>query len=842
MSNPGGVDAEFERDFEQLTGHSPFPWQVDLFQHFIAGRVPEACDIPTGLGKTSVIAIWLLARERNLALPRRLVYVVNRRTVVDQTTSEVERLASTYTGELAVSTLRGQLADNREWSADPSRQAVICGTVDMIGSRLLFCGYGLGFKQRPIHAGFLGQDALLVHDEAHLEPAFQSLVEEIVREQARCGDPWPLKLMQLTATPRDPTTALRISDEDRRHPVVFKRIHAKKRMHLHEFDGKGLPDLVVQKVLELREAKAPVLVFLRSVDDVLRVIKRLRQKKVSCDQLTGTLRGHERDKLLETKVFRHFMPDRGGDEFAVLVCTSAGEVGVNISADHMVCDLSTFDSMAQRLGRLNRFGLTESAVHIFVPTDLDEEKPIEKRLLRTVDLLVRLNGDASPAALSALPIEERVSAFSPAPRLLPATDILFDAWAMTSVRTPMAGRPPVEAYLHGVIEDELARTTIAWRDEVDLIDQMLWDSELARDLLDDYPLKPHETLSDQSKRVANILQSAQEHGKDSPLWIVRDTEIERINLSALLRSVRHDKGKLAQRIANCTLLLSPKLWPPICGQLSESLVSQVAESESASQGDIADLWTIPDEKKREPPVPGRHRTFNEESRPAGMRLIRRVILKEDEEDPNNSRVWSWFEHPRGGDGDGSRAAREAVLLSVHSADVEDRARAIAQSLDLSETQRVAIAFAGKHHDDGKSRRIWQRGIGNHHSTFIYAKSGPRMTPLDASRYRHELGSVLDFLEKNSSLQPEMRELCLHLIAAHHGRARPHFPIDELFDPEHRGTDFKRLGLQIQQRFARLQRRYGRWGLAYLESLVRAADYLASSAPSRISEYPPRESP
>jgi hypothetical protein len=67
-------------------------------------------------------------------------HVVNRRTVVDQTTDEVERLRANskkagLEEELAISMLRGQMADNRAWSADPSRPAVICGTVDMIGNR-----------------------------------------------------------------------------------------------------------------------------------------------------------------------------------------------------------------------------------------------------------------------------------------------------------------------------------------------------------------------------------------------------------------------------------------------------------------------------------------------------------------------------------------------------------------------------------------------------------------------------------------------------------------------------------------------------------------------------------
>ena len=76
-------DEQFAERFRQLTRNDPFPWQACLFRQMAKGpdAIPARCDIPTGLGKTSVIAVWLLARDVNPALPRRLVYVVNRRTV-----------------------------------------------------------------------------------------------------------------------------------------------------------------------------------------------------------------------------------------------------------------------------------------------------------------------------------------------------------------------------------------------------------------------------------------------------------------------------------------------------------------------------------------------------------------------------------------------------------------------------------------------------------------------------------------------------------------------------------------------------------------------------------------
>jgi CRISPR-associated endonuclease/helicase Cas3 len=395
-------EIDFEEAFHALTGNAAFPWQRELYRRFITGDIPASCNLPTGLGKTSVIAVWLIALANHPEkMPRRLVYVVNRRTVVDQTTEEVIGLRNQLLGEfgppleivwrlrtklaglcasdpLAISTLRGQFADNREWSADPSRPAVICGTVDMIGSRLLFSGYGVGFKGKPLHAGFLGQDTLLVHDEAHLEPAFQKLLIAIEKEQQECDEFDSFRVMELTATSGQQGEKFGLTPADNTNPIVTKRIGAKKAICFHALtDERKLADQVGDLALVHKDSGRAVLVFVRKVDDVEKVVARLRKDKCKVQQLTGTLRGLERDALaVSDPIFARFLPNPKVDPESgtvFLVCTSAGEVGVNISADHLVCDLSTFESMAQRFGRVNRFGdRDDTRIDIVHPTAFDK--------------------------------------------------------------------------------------------------------------------------------------------------------------------------------------------------------------------------------------------------------------------------------------------------------------------------------------------------------------------------------------------------------------------------------------------------------------------------------------
>lgn len=843
----------FDDDFALLTGNPPFPWQRALYERFVAGKLPKLCDLPTGLGKTSVIALWLLALVKNPKLPRRLVYVVNRRTVVDQSTAEAQRLREklvTSTAQhlrdaidalaavkaeypLAISTLRGEFADNAEWSRDPARPAIIVGTVDMIGSRLLFSGYGRGFKSRPLHAGFLGQDALLVHDEAHLESAFQDLLTAIADEQQRCSEPRPLAVLALSATGRaEPDFTL--TADDARNARVKERLSSKKGLQLHLVDDKReLVDRVVAKAAEL---DGRVIVFLSSVENVEKCSQSLRKtKKNGVATLTGTIRGAERDDLVRHPVFARFLrrPDnvKLQDGTVFLVATSAGEVGIDISADHLVTDLPPFDALAQRLGRVNRYGEGDAEVHVYCEplkappkarAEGDDEGDDDEATSKRKDeyewarfaakallekLPVREDGrhDASPAALRDLPHDERLAASTPQPDIHHVDALLFDRWSYTTITAALPGRPPVAEWLHGVAEWEPPRTTVAWRREVHWLTREHLGRDSLDDFLDDYPLRARETLGDRTDRVLKHLEKLASRDRSQTLkaWLIRhDKPAEFVNLGELID--RYDSKK------NPTLNDATLVLEPAAGGLSEGLLDGASEFDEVIAYDLG-----PKASERLA-----HESADGPDAPAGMRLVRSVKREVNEDEV--VLWWHLYTVPLRADDEGSRTARKDLLLDVHLQRTEAWADRIATSLNLPDVQRRALARAGRVHDLGKRRRVWQRSIKRFKEPAL--AKGP-MQPAELGGYRHELGSLHD--GDFDGLSDDERDLAMHAVAAHHGRARPHFPPQESFDPEVKDAVIAALVREVPLRFERLQRRYGRWGLAWLESILRAADVLGS---------------
>ncbi len=865
---------EFEEMFERLTDYEPMRWQCRLYQQWLAGDIKPAIDLPTGMGKTSVMAIWFIARAiqaRNNSphlLPTRFVYVVDRRTVVDQATTLAEavkkKAQSAGLEPPAVSTLRGQFADNREWTHDPSKPAIIIGTVDMIGSRLLFSGYRSSYKQRPLDAGLLGQDSLLILDEAHLSEPFAKLVRDIGRDGPfQQGRGQPMRVVRMSATvgkDREPSFQLTPADleGDKESNVIVKRFHAEKHLHLRE----AVADVnteIAQKAAQLAKDNSRVVVFVRSPDDATKVADKIRDFgdkkskpfKGAVEILTGTMRGLERDELMEKKaVMQRFLApeNRANEGPAILVSTSAGEVGFDLNADHLVCDAAPLDSIIQRLGRVNRRGGGVAEVYLFAgkPREGKKKRTVEQgrdsapahtyetATTKTLEILKQLpklpdgSLDASPKAFSSLAKPD--NALTPKPAIVEVTDILLDAWSMTTIAEPMPGRPPVADWLRGVADD-LPETTIAWRAELDVDGFGDLDIGDIEEWFDAHRVLPRETLTVPSDKASEQMlkrwQSFDEKARsifaDHPC-IIDQGGLRIISIGKLMERL---ENKQVRDILNADIIL-PASFGGI--ERKDGLLDSAAPrpKPDSSAEILAKAAKAPDVADEQLPETNRRYRLAKvgESvealcgdKPADSDALPRFVLALPSDDDTVRQLISMVPKPeRRGLGS------EKQSLAKHVACVGEHASEIAGRLALEAPIAAALQLAAKWHDHGKHRVVWQNAVRGSMDNPL-AKSDGRMRPV-AGNYRHEFGSLREFIEGNADKHdPEIFDLAAHLIATHHGRARPHFPKGG-FDPGARAKS-PEIATEAMRRFARLQRKYGHWRLAWLENLLRCADALAS---------------
>jgi CRISPR-associated endonuclease/helicase Cas3 len=483
--------------------------------------------------------------------------------------------------------------------------------------------------------------------------------------------------------------------------------------------------------------------------------------------------------------------------------------------------------MAQRFGRVNRYGKREDTeIHIVHPTEFDAKNEYELRQERTLELLRQLKSNASPASIGDLDQQARLDAFTPPPTTLDATDILFDAWALTTIKDKLPGRPSVEQYLHGISEWEPPETQVAWRKEVEVVKDDLLNIYDPRELIGEYPLKPHELLHDRTDRVYKHLQKIAEQHGDKPAWIVDDDTIEVTTLNDIAGKEQSSKDK--DDLNGKIILL-----PPTAGGLENGLLN----GDAKTADDVSDRWYVDTQNEQR----RRIRVWDDEPIPKGMRLVRAIDIRSnpddediDEEESSGRRYWRWYELPKSADSDGSKRGDKTVRWQPHTDDVSRNIELFIKQLNsLSGEAKWALQLAAKWHDLGKKRQLWQRSIGNPNPCDWLAKSGSKKKSSEITGYRHEFGSLLDIHHdaEFNNLSNDVQELVLHLIASHHGRARPHFPAHEVFDPESSETCLAEISQKILHNYSRLQRKYGRWGLAYLESVLRAADYAASADPT-----------
>jgi CRISPR-associated helicase Cas3, subtype Dpsyc len=435
---------DFDSFFEEVHGYAPFPWQKRLLAEIVGkreGKWPGTLDLPTGSGKTAAIdiAVFHLALEAERITARRapvrVAFVVDRRLVVDDAfgrarkleaalaepppgsvsarVAERLRLLSGDGPPLIARRLRGGIPREDDWARTPSQPTLLCSTVDQIGSRLLFRGYGVSDSMKPVHAGLIGSDCLILLDEAHLAEPFRQTMHwaDIYRgpnwREANIAAPWGFSL--LTATPgENASEVFSLDDEDRSNPVLKRRLKAEKIARLvlpaksgketesvaeideeEEGGGGNAKDVArrcsaiadeVRKALghfDDAEHGAPrpaIGVVVNRVARAREVFSRLSEEfagapgndsaRSSVPEIVlmiGPARPVDRDDLVEklrpirTRLWAAG-ENRVLDKPLIVVATQCIEAGVDIDLDALITEAAPLDCLRQRFGRLNRAG------------------------------------------------------------------------------------------------------------------------------------------------------------------------------------------------------------------------------------------------------------------------------------------------------------------------------------------------------------------------------------------------------------------------------------------------------------------------------------------------------
>jgi CRISPR-associated endonuclease/helicase Cas3 len=559
----GDVSAhDFPEFFRCLHGVDPFPWQTRLLRDWVAGPRgwPPVLDLPTGSGKTAAldIAVFHLALEAQTPearrAPTRIAFVVDRRLIVDdafirakriedalagaandESAPEVLRKVARRLGDLAehaerpliVRRMRGGVPREDDWARTPHQPTILCSTVDQIGSWLLFRGYGVSDSMKPVHAGVLGSDCLILLDEAHLSEPFRQTLKAVKRHRADRLDPdyaaSPFGTALLTATPgRVADEVFGLEQEDWDHPVLRRRLHAAKpatlvavsakkdgssdqlgesaegqrRAALTEAVGTALDCLALQQLA----AQPAVAVVVNRVLRARSLFRRLQERygagedgaSPSADVLLVIGPAREVDgealgrKLDPIKTGRD-AERRARTRPCIVVATQTIEAGVDLDFDGLITEIASLDALKQRFGRLNQGGreLTPYAA-IFAHRDDErsgkEGDPVYGRAaaatweaLRELSQSQGSDGgvDFGASALESVPWIGEISSEEAERRCLIApkenAPVLMpayvDLWSQTSPAP--APDPEVSLFLHGA-DRSPASIQIVWRADLEL--------------------------------------------------------------------------------------------------------------------------------------------------------------------------------------------------------------------------------------------------------------------------------------------------------------------------------------------------------------------------------------
>lgn len=818
-------DQETYREFfRSLTDHDPYDYQVELAE---CERLPDVLLVPTGGGKTdAAIVQWLwrlLADPANT--PHRLAYCLPMRVLVDQTMARVREILHRYAehGHVppASCVLMGGIVPE-PWEEDVVSPQILVGTQDMMISRALNQGYGMGYYRRPVDFGLLNADTLWVLDEIQLMgPAFKTSVQLQAfrvsdRSVGHCSTLW----MSAT-TSRDWFTTmdsrslfgpdgLRVikagftgslldtGDESRLRqlstapkPVsMLEGVALRRRSETSSYVS-----LLAEHILSHRTG--PTIVVVNTVDRAIRLYQSMKERLKAAGDETETLllhsrfRGHER-----TRQQAHLVQLMDDQKDCIVVSTQVIEAGVDISCRTLYTELAPLSSLVQRFGRCNRrneYGPEKQACLYVVPIDGSEESsvclPYDWHSLEHAGRVIRGMTDVSSSGLASLdfdPIEGPI-----------LNRAQFDRFVMAEEDVNGNIDDP-SPYIRSTSDDTDVR--LFWRD----LEATAAESQLppAPDELCSVPLKK---VSAYVLRLLEGLDAA--HPSRWP-WVFNEEQ---------------------------------RLWKRLTKADTATLLEyQIVMVPSIAGGYSSDLGFVPRlSSGRVDPVAPAMETKAHKAQRHGCNV---ELLADHLE-----KTWS------------AATATTALLAEVDGCD---------------DSMLRAIRGAALVHDVGKADRRFQAALGNSRQDVLLAKA-VSMDWRMLEGLRHELESDVYMSSRSLRVSPvgttahpdefadgegAWMPLIRYLVRAHHGRIRRTLPMAAIgagFDGdrimgiypgmiappiriqtaswliESPGVMVTKSGVQgmeheLRKEYRDLVREYGVFRLGYAEAVLRAMDWRASS--------------
>lgn len=701
--------------FTSATGHEPYPFQAKVAER---NELPTLLRIPTGAGKTETAILGWLYRYFHhpepavrATTPRRLVYCLPMRTLVEQTAARVEGWLTKLdkADDVCVVILMGG-EPREQWYLHPEKPCIIIGTQDMLLSRALNRGYGSNPFMWPIEYGLLNNDCLWVMDEVQLManglPTSTQLAG--LRHKLTAFGSTHSMWMSATVKPswldtidhRAPPASqvLELEPGDLRNPELAKR-HTSRKMvsELSVENGRNYARRLAEFIADKHERGTLTLAIVNTVERSQEIYKALNNPRwVSLE--TETVLIHSRFRAQEREGQRERLSqdmDAKGPG-RIVVATQAIEAGVDISARTLITELAPWPSLVQRFGRCNRKGEYKKGDLFWIdtgtrPQDTTPYDPAEVEPAR--QLMKSLKGkSAGPSDIEKL------------------GDVMEDADHLTVIRKrDVVGLFDTTPDLSGSYLD--VSQYVRGTDERDI--SVFWRHIPAKRPDEDEPKPAHFEIVSVPRFGKSLLDYLKEEGRIVWRWDFLDSRWIRV----LLREIH----------PGMTLMLDAAQggyseqtgWDPSNEEVV-NVVSMDKEEQEPEEGQSSDPLST---QKRWITLPDH---------------TRRVVSEVD------------------------KILKDLSGLFVDQ-DILEAVRIAARYHD-----------AGKAHPAFQEmlRSSLPEGTIAPRAEVSLAKS-PGNGKMDATRrhFRHELGSALAILEHVEELGETVRDLAAYLAASHHGKVR-----------------------------------------------------------------------